>query len=283
MRTVPFRTVLEDALGLAGYPYDGATQLQLDTAARFINRRLREAWEWGPWPEWTTSELRPFADDFDIRNTYGTGQTVYDPITDAYYECVQDLTTGIPVTTIGWWKPVNNVPTCITYEQRGKEKLGRVWSINKWDVFTNGIRDNLSYGFYLSPEGVEVLDCQLKRVWMFFSIRAPLFSAKRHDAGQGYRYGDVIYYPEMENHNLFPERGECYQADYDVDGNQMWRWVQFPMILQSYVTTAAGADLLRHYGQKQLAAEYDARAAEMLREEFDKHNLSALMNVRIPV
>jgi hypothetical protein len=50
-------------------------------------------------------------------------------------------------------------------------------------------------------------------------------------------------------------------------------------MLHGYVSQAAGADMLRHYGQKELAVQYDAMAAETLRQEFDKCYLGAQMNV----
>lgn len=280
MNTVPFRAVLEDVLGLAGYPYDTASQLQLDQAARFINRRVREAWEWGPWPEWTPTEQRAFADPFDITNTYGAGEIVYDETTDAYYECLQELTSGIQVSNGSYWEAVTSYDPVIAWEQRGQEKIGRVWSVTKYDPFTKGLGSNYSFGFYSSPEGIEVLDCTLKRVWLLYSLRYPQYSAKPHAAGQVYRYGDVVYYPGTEDSDLFPDRGECYKASLDVEGNEVWEWVKFPALLQSYVTSAAGADMLRHYGQKQLAVDYEARALDYLKAEFDKLNLGALINAR---
>ncbi len=280
MRHVSFRTILEDVLGLAGTTYDSATQLQLDTAARFINRRVREAWEWGPWPEWTPCELRAFADDFAMTETYPAGAVKYDPDGDKYYRCRIEATHGVALSDPAHWEEVTNVDRVIAYEQRNKHRIGRAWSVTRRNVFKSE-GGNYTFPHWLSPEGVEVLDCRQNQVWLLYSIRCPAYGARKHVPGVDYRYDEVVYVPSDSADPQFPERGECYRAGYDTAGNQTWIWVKFPLILQGCVTTGAGADMLRHYGQKQLASEYDLRAKDTLQMEFDKVSPVGRMNVRV--
>jgi len=277
MRTIAFRTVLEDTLGLAGYPYDTASQLQLDQAARFINRHVRFFHDWGMWPDWTRAELRPFADVYFPTVTYGVGTVVY---YEGTYYSANVVTVGVlPTDETNWTATTTPDPAAIAYEQAYQNKIGRPWSVTKYNPYTTERSRQYSYPFSLYASGLIVLGANLSRLWVLFSDPAPVFSAKVHSTTETYASGDVVYYPGTEDSGIFPQRGWCYRAAVDSDGNQVWIPVNFPLISHNYVTQKAAADMLRFYGNKELAVQYDQLADGLLLDEWDKINTPAYQNV----
>lgn len=278
MRRVAFRTILEDVLGIAGYPYDSASQSQLDQAARFVTRHVRYAWEWGPWPEWTRAEQRAFASDYYSTVTYGVGDLVYYATTDKYYTCTVISLGNLPTDT-NYWSEATTYDKEIRYEQNYERKIGRVWTVTKYNPYTYFRGANYTYSHMLSSLGVFVPDATLTRVWILFSDRSPEFSAKVFSASASYSEGDLVYYPGTETGGIFPNRGEVYKAVTDSAGAQTWEIVEFPAALAPYVTSKAAADMLRHYGQRELSAGYDAEAERQLLQEWDKVNTEAYQKV----
>lgn len=277
MRDVPFRTILEDVLGLAGYPYDTATQSQLDQAARFINRNLRYAWEWGPWPEWTRAERRPFASEYNATIQYGIGEVVYYGTTDKYYQCTVVSQGNLPTDT-NYWSEYTDYDKEVRFEQTYARKLGRVWTVTKHNPYVKFRGDNLTYPHMLSSLGVFVPGANVTRVWVLFSDRSPEFSASIWSASNTYSDGDVVYYPGTEDGN-FPNKGECYKAEYDSTGAEVWSQVQFPMALRGYVVNKSAADLLRYYKEHERATLFDGMAKSDLLEEYDKVNTEGFQKV----
>jgi hypothetical protein len=124
-----------------------------------------------------------------------------------------------------------------------------------------------------------VPDADLTRVWVLFSERSPEFSAKIHSTTGTYAEGDIVYYPGTEVSGIFPHRGECYRAELDENGAQQWTFIEFPAAIHAFVVNKAAADMLRHYGQKELATTYDASAERELVQEWDKVNTEAYQKV----
>jgi hypothetical protein len=278
MRRISFRTVLEDVLGIAGYPYDSATQSQLDQAARFINRHVRYGWEWGPWPEWTRAEQRAFASDYYDSVTYGIGDLVYYATTDKYYSCIVISQGNVP-TNATYWIETTTYDKHIAFEQAYERAIGRVWTCTKYNPYLKFRGSNYTYPHMLSSLGIFVPDAGETRLWVLFSDRPPEFSAKIHSTTAAYSKGDIVYYPGTETSTLFPNRGECFRADIDSAGLQVWVLVEFPVILHAFVVNRAAADMLRHYGQRELAQTYDAMAANELVQEWDKVNTEGYQRV----
>lgn len=277
MRTMSFRTVLEDVLGMAGYPYDTASQSQLDQAARFINRHVQYFHEWGPWPDWTRAEFRPFADQYYSTVTYGIGDVVY--YNGEYYSATAITIGNLPTDTNYWEETTTPDPAAIAYEQAYQNKIGRPWKVTKHNPYTTERASQYSYPYNLSATGLIVMGANLDRVWVLFSDPAPVFSAKVHNVSQAYSQYDVVYYPGTEDSDIFPNRGWCYYADIDSSGAQVWIPVGFPKIAHNYVVNKAAADMLRHYGNKELAVTYDQMASGLLLDEWDKINTVAYQNI----
>jgi hypothetical protein len=286
MRTVSFRNVLEDVLGIAGYPYDSANQGQLDMAARFINRYVRTFWEWGPWPEWTRAEWRPFANYWYANLTYGPGEVVYWSDTDKYYTCTAITTAGIQPDDTDYFEELTTRDAHLAREQYYQNKIGRMWGVTKRNPYLYGRGENYTFGFFETTLGFMVPDCKDNRVWALFSDFAPVFAAKPWDAAYatnpGYASGDLVFYPGTEADHVFPRRGWVYRADYDQNQIQVWIPVDFPQVAQDYVVNKAAADMLRHYNRAELAAGYDQRGDAAILDEWDKVNTKAFQAVWAP-
>lgn len=87
MRRVSYQSVLARASML----WDGKSSPDARTAAQlgvFINRRAVEFWETYPWPEWCPTERRFFAPIQDATVLKTSPDVIYDPETDAYYQCL---------------------------------------------------------------------------------------------------------------------------------------------------------------------------------------------------
>jgi len=278
MRAIPYRTVLEDVLGVAGYPYDEASQGQLDIATNFINRHVRHGWEWGPWPEWTRSEYRAFAGSYYAITAYGVGDVVYYGTTDTYYICTAISTSNLP-TDISFWSEYTAYDKMIANEQPYERKLGRVYTVTRDNPYLKFRGSTKGFPHMMSSLGLFVPDCGLKRVWVLFSDRNPRFSAKPHSATQIYQAGDVVYYPGTEDVDLFPDRGQCYVAVVDSAGAETWVIVEFPEVLHAYVVNKAGADMLRYYQQRELAVVFDELGQGQLLDEWDKVNTEGYQKV----
>ena len=286
MRRVPFRTVLEDVVGIAGYPYDTANQSQLDMAARFVNRYVRTFWEWGAWPEWTRAELRPFANYWYANLVYEIGDLVYWSDTDTYYTCTAITTPGILPSDTDFWEVAATYDPHISREQFYQNKIGRAWSFTKRNPYLYGRGENYTYGFFETTLGFMVPDSHDKRIWVLFSDPAPTFTAKvwsaTYAADPGYVTGDLVFYPGTENNALFPHRGWVYRADVDQSETQVWIPVDFPQVAQDYVVNKAAADMLRHYNRAELAVSYDQRGDVSILDEWDKINTKAFQAVHGP-
>lgn len=280
MRSVPFRTILEDTLGTAGYPYDEASQTQLDMAARFINRHVRKGWEWGPWPEWTRAEYRPFADNYYATVQYGVGAVVWYDAESKYYQA-SAITQGNLPTDTNYWAEYTLENHYIAFRQYYQNVINRVWGVYKYNPYTKLPVQQYTYAAKLSTDGIFVQNCSASKVWVLFSDIPSTYSAKVFDPSANYSEGDIVYYPGTEDEDLLPARGECFKAIIDSSGSYTWQAIPFPAALQDYVVLKAAADMLRYYGNKELALSYDSQAKTQLLDEWDKVNPLAYQNVGI--
>jgi hypothetical protein len=117
MKTVSYTTVLRRAAELAGRAYegdDGNVILQSETAAMlrgFIGVSVASAWTFAPWPETCPVERRQFAPAFVESLAYTVGDVVWDPLGEAYYQCIRgtatiaptSMTAGAIVESTGYW------------------------------------------------------------------------------------------------------------------------------------------------------------------------------------
>jgi hypothetical protein len=268
VRTIPYRTVLTRALALCGLPYSATETTLLATLSGQVNEAYRRGHELGAWPEWTHAEERAFADEWDDGTGYVTGDIVWYATGEAYYEAVRDNTGVTPGTSVADWTAYTPVDATryIAWEQSAKNKIGRVWGV--FTANPRGTADYRAVAYAETPDGVHVLEALAGPLWIEFSTPAPTFASVVWSVAPATAYarGDVVYYPGSEDGNL-PEAGQCYEADIDADGVQVWNTVHFAEVLASYVVPAAAAGLQTYFGKSEQAAGLLERAEQVLQEQ----------------
>lgn len=268
MRRIPFRTVMEQALAVAGYNYSSAQAGQLESLCNYINMRVQSAWDWAPWPELVRIEERAFAAPYEASRTYGEGDVVWYAAEEAYFEALSTTQGNAPTNATYWEETTTPAELLVEWEQYGLTKMARVWQVYTKDPRTAATALKLDH--VETRNGVVVPKATGTTVWVKYTEPAYRYTAVEHNGAAAYSRYDLVYYPASETASIFPDRGEVYEAELDSNGVQVWELVPFPAFLSLHVTRAAGADVLRYYGQLERALEYDGLAAQALQDEWDK-------------
>jgi hypothetical protein len=268
MRATPFRTVLEQVLGLCGQPFDINRTDQLAQAANFINLRVQEWWDHNPWPELLNHEERAFAADYYSSRTYGLGDVVWHAATEKYYEALQ-TTQGNAVTDATYWEETDTPEALlIAWEQYGENKMGRVWNVYTADPRTSRTARKLD--FVQTADGIVVPWAAQQTVWVVFTKPASQYTATLYQESTTYDRYDLVFYPGSETSTAFPDRGVVYQVELDTNNAYFWQLVPFPAFLAPGLVHLAASDMLRNQGQKELAERYEAFGQNRLLDEWDK-------------
>lgn len=267
MRTVTFKSVLNGVATRMGLEPDANLQLNQATAlTEYIGDRTTTMWELAAWPEWTTSEQRQFREDWDVAVTYAAGAEVYYADQNAYYRSLQSANLGhVPAAEFEteWWETASDLNTYIVLDQSWEANvIGEIW-----DVYLDDPRKNKSprrVGWWRMPEGIWVDAGGATKVFVEFSLLAPLFTTVEWDAAVAYVPGDLVYY-----------YGDCYQARTAstavvplVAGD--WRKQAFPYVLARPVKLAAIADALREDENINKALGWDAQADNALNHALER-------------
>jgi len=100
MKTVDFDYVLRQACELTGRVYPPTTE-EASAFSTYIGMALRQAWEAYDWGDFKLVSQEFFAPDYDSTQTYNSGNFIYFPTEQKYYQCVQNTTVGISPTSNG--------------------------------------------------------------------------------------------------------------------------------------------------------------------------------------
>lgn len=278
MIRVPFRDVMEAVLAQCGQKFDATLAAQQSILATYINLRVQEGWTFGPWRDIALIEERAFADSWDASVSYVIGDVVYLATTQKYYAALADNVNKSPDANPTEWQADCDHEYDIAHEQYGAEKIGQVWSVTSLNP-----RKYLSYRTFDSIQGAtatHVPECGLKTVWVHFSNPAPRFTGKKFDAAQAATYtrGTIVFYPGEET-GTFPNTGECYRADRDINNAPIWVLIPFPEILQRFVVSAAAADMQRYYGKYEEATDLRDEAYAALYNEARKNDIGAQVTI----
>jgi hypothetical protein len=267
MRTISFREVLETSLAYCGQKFDETLTVQQSLLANFINRHMAIFWTWGPWPEWTYSEERAWADDWADTVGYVEDDIVWH--NSGYYVALQAGTGQNPTAATTYWSATTLTTREIAYDQYGKTKIGTAWkaTLRNTQVYELAAE----YPIQLTATGVRVPKVTTNTIWLKYSPPAPRYTGQVFSATPAlpYQRYDLVFYPGTDP-AVFPHRGDVYQADYDVDGNPVWIWVPFPALAFGYVTLAAAADLTQYYGKSEQADSLKSQADDELHRESRK-------------
>lgn len=259
---------MEQALAITGHVYSSAQTSQLEILCNYINMRVARAWDWAPWPELMQYEERAFAAPYEASRTYVAGDVVWDSTTEAYYEALS-TTTGNAVTNPTYWDEVAT-PTelLVEWEQYGQTKISRVFGVYTADPRTSKTARSLDW--INTADGVVVPNAAQETVWVAYVKPASRYTSAVWSGSASYSRYDLVFYPGDETSTIFPDRGDVYMAEVDVNGVQVWNIVPFPAFLQQAVSYGAAADMERHYGTKERALEYETLAERYLADEWDK-------------
>jgi len=109
MKTVTYDYVLQKACELTGRVFTSLTTEEATFFKTFIGTALRQAWEAFDWPEQTVIQQEFFAPTYSNATVYYSGDYVYFPTEQKYYQYVQPVansgnapTTGGPNGTLNW-------------------------------------------------------------------------------------------------------------------------------------------------------------------------------------
>lgn len=268
MRTVPFRTILEQVLGIMGQPFSINQTSQLEQACNFINLRVANKWDDRPWPELVQYQERAFAAPYVATRTYATDDVVWWEATDAYYKALSTTIGNAPTNPTYWEETTTPSEMLVEWEQYAQDKIGRVWEVWTADPRITATARRMEY--LLTADGIVVPAALQDTVWIVFTKPASRYTSALYAEGTTYNRYDMVFYPWTESAAIFPDRGEVYQVEQDSLGAYFWNLVPFPAFLSGYVTMAAAADMLRHNGQKELAIQYEQTADDRLANEWDK-------------
>lgn len=278
MIRVPFRDIMEAVLAQCGQRFDATLTDQQSILITYINLRFAEAWNFGPWRDVSLIEERAFADNWNASVSYVIGDIVYLATTAKYYAALADNANKSPDANPTEWQADCEHEHAISHEQYGAEKIGHVWKITSQNP--RKFKTYRSYEFDQSGTETHVPECNLQTVWVHFSNPAPRFTGKKFDTelAATYTRGTIVFYPGEET-GTFPNTGECYRADLDVDGNAIWVLIPFPEFLQRFVVSAAAADMQRYYGKSEEATDLRNEAYAALYEEARKNDIGAQVTI----
>jgi hypothetical protein len=274
MIRVPFRDVMEGVLGHCGQKFDSTLADQQSILATFINLRVQEGWTFGPWFDIALCEERAFAENWNESKAYVIGEIVYVASSNKYYEALTDNTNSTPATHPADWQADVDPGREIANQQYGAEKIGRVWKVASRNP--RKYREFKTFEHSQTATGTNVLDCALNTVWVYFSNPSPRFTGKAYSqaAASTYTRGTIVFYPGTES-DIFPNTGECYRADLDVDGKAIWVLIPFPEVLQRFVISSAAGDMQRYYGKSEEATDLENEAYVALYDEARKNGIGS--------
>lgn len=280
MISIPYRRVLEDVLSTSGIPYDESNADLLNIVNTYINRRVAEVWNHWPWPELKKIEERAFADDWNAQVDYAVDDVVWVPDEKVYYIALQDNLNSEPSANPDDWEETDApTPKLVKWAQLAKWSIGHVWGVCLEDP--RGVVKPRTIGWMETEDGVVVPGSTANTCWLIYTPIAPEFSTRVWNTDHAYDRGDIVYYPGTEDADEFPQRGECYKAEIDVEGVQYWYWVQFPKFLAHVVIFGAAADLARHYRKDEDATRLEALHRDAIAREQLKRPVEIRAKVEV--
>jgi len=167
----------------------------------------------------------------------------------------------------------------VNWQQYGEVFISRCYGVSSKDPRTD--KTAVKLGWIETRDGLVVPDAPGNTVWLQFVEPAYRYTATEWVQGTTYNRYDLVFYPGTESSTIFPNRGEVYEAELDTNGDYFWELVPFPAFLSMPVIFAEAADMLRHYGEKDKASEFEDRSSMALANEVDK--IRAFRTVKVVV
>ena len=258
MRTATLLDTMNKVFRRRGLDPTAVTETQKGLVVDFINERLKIAWEFTYWREWTYLEERAYRPMWYVDATYGLAAEVWNG-SDKYYQSVQAGNIGHALTDLAWWTDITGtMEKYILLDQSGKTRIGATKNIyrSKADAERN-IRE-LTY--YLDTDRIHIYDPNAgATVWVVIREEAPRLVYEVWSGTATYAEGWVVYFPTA---NPSQQQGQCYRASLTEQNIQYWELMEIPLDLQRYCVLGATADYLRHDAQQQRAEMLEAQAED---------------------
>lgn len=265
-----FHSVLREAAGLGGF-----TLAQLTTSATtqfrtFINRRVREQFQFAWWSEAMASEVRYYRPVYAATTTYAADDEVY--YDGRYYTALAATTNNLPTLT-DYWSPVTELDAYILREQPGLDPIGAVRLVSRDDPRTT--RDPRPVPFRLIGDCLQILgEDVLSSVYVWYRAPAATFLGDNFSTEATYTAGAIVYFTGTEFSDYEGDFWECLSAtnagESPLTTPAKWSLVAFPEWLRASVAAAAYADWLRHDGNPEVARLEEAEAQRLLLQAFHR-------------
>jgi hypothetical protein len=253
--------------------------LSPDQAAEILlamDDRLREGWEMFDFIENTFTEERAFRNDYDASLCYNAGDSVWDPVSRAYYTAVQTGVGG-PLTNTALWTAAPSVtPAYVEWFQVGKIPVG-----TPFEAYTANPFEDLNakkIQFVLSPRGIEFVPNQVgTTIWLYFRWPYPGIGQEIWSSSLIYNTGDQVLGSDGHTYISQIDGNTGTDPTIAVPQGTQPTWTRFPVpyIFSRFVITAAFSDTLITNGQNEKAQLEQAKAYAYLNSEFDKQRLQA--------
>lgn len=207
-----------------------------------INTRLRYAWEFWEWPEFTVTEERAFRQVWYSNVDYAAGEgeqsEVYYIPGDKYYRAITNPPVGTLPTNATYFEEIeaNELDKYIAYEQYGKQAIGQIYGV--YGSSPREATPALEWSSSPSGMGLDVSLWSGTTVWITYKPRPPQFSSYAFQSAAVYRRGNVV---------IDLDSGDCFMAliggnNQGVEDGSYWLKQHFPYILSEYVKYAAASD-----------------------------------------
>lgn len=259
MRRVTLKLVLDGCATRLGL---SAAALQADQAAalaKYLEDRVRDAWERFNWPFTRATEERVFAPRYEDGGLIETGNVVYKD--GAYWSAVVGVDENF--NAVIEWLADPDFDRCISLEQPGLTPMAEVLEV--WDADPTIVKCPGRVPFRIGPNGIEVADDAPDVVWVEFSRYCPRFSTVAWLPDSEYAAGDVVFHGT-----------DCWLAQATSTGsapaedNSNWALQVLPHQLSRYAELAAVADCLNESNQHDKAKRMEDLAEERLLDELEK-------------
>ena len=253
--TATYRSILEGAARRRGIEPGGMSVSDKAKVAEFAGDRLRVAWQWGAWPDWSPVETVATVGEWDGA-AYPAGATVWYAPTGLYYRAPTGVAVGVEPPASPW--VVTGAPR--------RQDMATVFN-----VYATDPRDNpraRKVPFVKSSAGLVLSDkVAVNPVWVHFRLSAPQVTSAVWVVEAEYQAGDLVYEPAT---------GDCWVAievnTGEMPGPDSTKWARqlIPQILANYLKAGVAADWLRGGGKDGEADRQDGRAQGLLVDEYAK-------------
>ena len=286
LKTVQQSEVLYSVASMMGL--DPSANLETNAAMsilRYMDFRIREAWEFWDWTETLINDQRAFENAWNASSTYTIGQIVFywgatgSTGSLTYYQALGSVGANVsPPTNPASWLSMSlgnvNLPLPLTVPTYGQTnptgglypEIGTVLDVTANDPYQNAIPVRVPWT--RSAQGIQIFPqyttwsqtpivlaggsviypySNFNTVFILHRQPYPGFATQEWVSGMSYTIGNVVFYQT--------DSYQCIQnTNSQAPSNTaFWTLVPFPYIFSSFVREAVYGDLLREDGQQEKA------------------------------